>query len=375
MHNFLFICENFSYGGMETQISDQVEFLKKMGDNCYLCTGRFVSSFCSSNFSKIFSGFDLSLEEDKLYKNVLDLLGIIREYKIDFIHVHPFRSILPGRIAAAVSARPSVVTLHGPLSLTYLNEIELNALKNTSLISVSQEVHDITLSKLNCESLILPNTVNVGVRKGSYYRGKEDKVNALLVSRLDRDKVNGIKNFLSKLADYEKENLSEICSVQIAGDGESRIDLERFVRGLNLKNKPIFLGHVENVYEIMKQYDLIVGMGRVILEAMSQGLECFSINYDGPVGLVDSFLLQSLSYANFSGRNLGTSGEFNLQTLINQHSRDEDDWKKIYEFLTSNYNYNSTWEKYYSFVQDVRPVPDSDRGFIHEYIRMSLRHK
>ncbi len=65
----------------------------------------------------------------------------------------------------------------------------------------------------------------------------------------------------------------------------------------------------------MKQYDLIVGMGRVILEAMSQGLECFSINYDGPVGLVDSFLLQSLSYANFSGRNLGTSGEFNLQTL------------------------------------------------------------
>ena len=94
-----------------------------------------------------------------------------------------------------------------------------------------------------------------------------------IVGRLDP--VKGHKDFL-QAASIVLKNIPDIRFV-IVGDGELREQLQEYVKELNIKDKVIFLGHCNNVIEIVAVFDLLAvtslseGFSIAIAEAMALG--------------------------------------------------------------------------------------------------------
>lgn len=125
----------------------------------------------------------------------------------------------------------------------------------------------------------------------------------------------------------------------------------------------------------MGRFDLIIGMGRVLLEAMCQQKEFLSINYSGPVGLVDFSLLKVISYSNFSARNLKTISLLTLADSLKKHKDDNIDWERIGEFLSNHYNFNVIWEKYLDIINSKKKVlMAQDKYLINMFIEV-LRNR
>ena len=206
-----------------------------------------------------------------------------------------------------------------------------------------------------------------------------ENIQCLLISRLDSDKEPGIKGFLSEMSKlkncYKERGGVFPFEISIAGDGCCRNGLEEYVSQLELSNYVSFLGKIEEAYKIMGRFDLIIGMGRVLLEAMCQQKEFLSINYSGPVGLVDFSLLKVISYSNFSARNLKTISLLTLADSLKKHKDDNIDWERIGEFLSNHYNFNVIWEKYLDIINSKKKVlMAQDKYLINMFIEV-LRNR
>ena len=109
---------------------------------------------------------------------------------------------------------------------------------------------------------------------------KEDKKIILAAGRLTKQ-----KNFLYLLEEFEKFlKIKKKYKLIILGDGEKRIEIEKFVKKKNITNYVELKGHVKNVFNYMKNSDLFVlsslweDPGFVIIEAAYSNLFVVSSN-------------------------------------------------------------------------------------------------
>ena len=96
--NILVVTEQFLFGGLETQIRDQIDYLVKYGHRVYLAVGRFANQSVSDlKLSGIISGLNIGIESkvEDLIKTVDLISGFIENNNINVIHAHPFLSLLP----------------------------------------------------------------------------------------------------------------------------------------------------------------------------------------------------------------------------------------------------------------------------------------
>lgn len=178
--------------------------------------------------------------------------------------------------------------------------------------------------------------------------------------RISKDsKIIGIFSRLEKWKGHElliKVFSKLICSYNnliliVCGEGSEFDSLKKLSYKLNISDKIIFRGFVENVYDYMNMCDIIVNpsikpepFGRVIVEAMALGKIVVSTNFGGPKEVVEDgkngFLVEPSLESLLNTISKILEGNFNEQEIkINAKNKAlEYDVKRYLEKIYKIYN-------------------------------------
>jgi len=235
----------------------------------------------------------------------MSLLKIIKEEKVDILHLHQYGASNFGRVAALISGIPAIVHCHD----------------DNHYYPLYQKVADIVLKHFTDKVI----AVSVSAKESAIDKRKfsENKVtvmhNAIPLKEFHELNTNQIEKEKKKLginSDYrvigtvtrlreEKGNQYLIESVPevlkifpktiflIIGDGPLRDELQNICRKLNIEKNVIFYGFSEEVQKLISVFDITVvpsiteGFSFALVEAMAMGKAIVSTDVGGPKEIIE----------------------------------------------------------------------------------------
>jgi Glycosyltransferase len=309
----IIVTQNYSYGGMETNIEVTCKALTKFGHQVYLIASD------QSDISRIESYLSGSLLLPNWVpttgQNVLSaaqgISNYIEHHGIDYAFLHPYQGLLPAGLAVLKSGIPFSVVIHSPLnfdptlgSIYRLYLVEGLFPAADKVLCVSQEaktfVDQLAGHKLN-NLMVLPNVIDldqftaVDWSKGSEF---------VVVSRIDEYKATGIKEAIRFMESYIHDSQDEKTNLRIVGAGPSEDELKQWVKSqTTIAERVIFHGRSDEINHVLNHARIVFAMGRAALEAMAKNIPVILCGYDGLKGFITDHNVNEIAEYNFSGRN------------------------------------------------------------------------
>jgi glycosyltransferase involved in cell wall biosynthesis len=216
-----------------------------------------------------------------------DIVRLVREHRIDLLHLGGHKAWLLGRIAGRLTSRPAVIHVHdinpvGP----GLRLLQRRVARWTSMaLAVSEAAASWTTEQLAIprdRTIVLRNGVDLSLadatpsavqRIRSELRIPQEARVVGIIGRLAPEKGHSllIRAWPSLLARCPGTVLV------VVGEGPTRRDCESLVRGLGLSDAIRFTGHRDDLGEILGVMDVVAipsereGFGYAALEAMAAG--------------------------------------------------------------------------------------------------------
>jgi hypothetical protein len=368
----LIVSEIFEIGGLETHIRGEITALTALGwEVHFACGNRFIDDLMPDCVASISP--NLNLNPDDTISGITDsiekLREIIRENNIQYVHAHPFTSFFPAQTAAELENVKFIITLHGPASLCSYNgpiyDFLFNqvTLKSSQLVvCISEEVRQLASPYVSKQNLYLqPNAISFPDKIGSSDSGE----NWLVVSRLDYEKIPGILDFINLASE------AGLGKVRVAGDGNAKDFLIESLTNSGLLHTVELLGFQTEMKDLISKSKGVAGMGRVVLEGLSQDKPVILIGYNNVKGLLDSSLFLKAAAFNFSGRNLPDIDASVLKFQIQKIASDE--ISGLSRYLKENYSENSNWKKFENRILQINNASKGILVDLHNYIFSNIR--
>lgn len=270
--NILQVIKRFDFGGSENHVCDISNALAAKGHRVIVAGGK--GRQCKKlvpdvKFMQI-NGTDFLLP---LY--IFRLISIIKKNSIDIIHAHQRLSILAASIAGYLTGTRVIATVHGRAKYD-VPSILSRRIPHT-IVFVSNKVLDSANQKYQIagKSIVIPNGIGISNTKPNPTPYK-----ICYVSRIDKAHFKTLIMLVNEVI----PNLVRVypkTQIDIIGDGGFRSDLEKAAHEINQKlgmSVCSVLGYSSNVNEHINNANIVLGVGRVALEALSSGVPVISIN-------------------------------------------------------------------------------------------------
>lgn len=358
----LVVSDIFTNGGLETQIKTYYDSLPQ-GVEMVFAFSQYTGQVDLRD-AKIYTGFDFSgmATVENFCKSVERLAQIIREEEIDAIHAHPFYGFFSALFASQITGVPLTYSFHGLLSFSFCDTPVSAAIFRYALeIGAVAQVHSVSsigmeaFEKIGYKNVrFMPNPVGGHFEKAKIANNKK----WALVSRLDSDKLPEIKLFLASIDEYG------IDKVDVFGTGANEQELKAFVEDKGLSQRVAFMGFSNHLSEQLREnYNGVVGIGRVVIEALAMGLPVFFIGYGKLTGYINKELYEKIKYENFSNYRISdTNYAFPSLEEIEQIRQD----------VKKNLSISVLSEKYVSSIRDSKSVFSANlKTLYNEYKKLS----
>jgi len=376
--NVLVISEQFTKGGLEIHILNQVVGLKD-DVNFIFAFGKYEENEKLKN-NKIYNigSFSSEYTVSKFYEQVKTLLDIVEKEKIDVIHAHPFMSLLPAMFTSVISGKPMIYTLHGGPSLSmysdvftysFLQRFFFNYL-DQEVIAVRKGFESAVESRGAKKIHYIPNSLIIKDYNG--IKRVENNRWALL-SRLDDESQTAIFDIIDKIDDIG------IGSIDIFGVGWAESIIRDHIEEKELLGRVKLRGWSDGVMGALmnKEYEGIIGHGQTALDGLAAGLPVLLLSYGRVTGLIDGDLYSEVKDYNFvnifqrSVSNKEIIHQFNQYhrkpddyILADQVRRDFDNKKAQKQYLSiikgAKHKYSTQlvdmWERVTNLVEDKSPT-------------------
>lgn len=234
----------------------------------------------------------------RVLREVFSLIRIIRNHKIDIIHIN--NNIISNRaaaIAGILTFRKIIVHDRMGIQLGGFDRFLLKYV--TIIIAISESVQKKYFGVVDREKVRI---VYNGLDTRSFKKLDANKSSDFVIGCVGRlVSWKGVEILIKALPKVLKHHSN--IKVVIVGEGGERNKLEKLVTHLNMSETVNFLGNRENVQEIYSSMDLFIHtaiepepFGRVIIEAMSCELPIISTNIGGPKEIIthgfDGYLIE-----------------------------------------------------------------------------------
>ncbi|GEO27982.1 hypothetical protein AAC03nite_37670 [Alicyclobacillus acidoterrestris] len=296
----LFVLDQLNIGGTETHVLSIARELKRRGVKVLVAgkSGALLSQLQASGIAHFDLPFALTDAIDPALRAQLtqQLTRVVVEQGVNILHAHQTPS---GSIAASVASHlgiPLMFTIHG----TYYEVGPLKAILEQCriCISVSLPVQDY-LANFGHASVLIPNGVDIDAFRPMDSAVKNDvrgelgihpsSFVVLSASRISWQKAAVIRLLLQVCRDVRVSRMPNL-HLLVVGEGYQFGDLQRFANKLNARRKGEFIHLLGNRQDMNRCYaaaDLVVGTGRVALEAMACGKPVVAVGEHGFFGLVE----------------------------------------------------------------------------------------
>lgn len=340
MKKILILVQNHQIGGLETNLRVTLNFLKKRGYELFLVTSK------GARLEEIEHLLEnkLLIDSEALLKNDIKAVNLIRDFikmnQISSAVLHPFNTYQLGAVACLLEGIPYFIVVHGPINIdvndvkSYLFNKYFTFPNAQKVFVVSEELSDVLLKDYAIKSEIMYNPINFEKSLGMNSVPKD----FVYISRLDEDKLNGLKEVIQFVDLYnQKGNAKKLI---IVGDGNKKDELINWINQNFAENSWLELvGYKSNTQDYIDKAQVVFGMGRVVLEALSLGSNIVLTGYDGLKGLVKLNNINQFMYANFSGRHLNNINFETLYTEIKEVENQSAD-ENLQKFIEQTFSVN-----------------------------------
>ncbi len=355
----LVVSDNYSKGGLETQINT---YYNNLSSDCEMlfAFGKYIKTGLLKN-AKIYEGFHFSYNDTicDLCEDVNKLVEIINKENIDVMHVHPYYCYFASLFASQLTRVKIVYSYHGVGSFNFtktnisqplfLYGFESGAVAR--VLSVSKIGVDCYKNIGYKNALLLGNPIDLKKFPVVQYV-KNNKW--LLISRLDSDKIVEIKLIISKMNDYG------ISHIDILGDGSEYEKLKEFIIENNLTEKVCLKGYSNEIYsKVSNGYNGIIGIGRVVLEALAMKIPCILIGSNKITGYVNKKIYDEIKDINFINRTINSINN----TIVNDVEIEE-----IHSDIVKNYEVEVVLKKYITILKESESIYMSNLVMLYKEI-------
>lgn len=234
---------------------------------------------------------------------VKKLLKIIKENDIQVVHAHSRASSWSASIACKIADIPLITTTHGRQPV-HLSRKIIKAFGDLSL-AVCENVKDQLQKELNFTKVkVLRNPIDVSLYKYQELPKNEEKI-VSIIGRLSGPKGEVTYSLLDRLI--------KIPNIKIRVIGGKEIP-QKFSKFLD-NEKIDFLGYINDVDKKISESDVVIGAGRVAVEAILSGRPVIAVGEAKYIGLMTETRVQEGLETNFGD--------------IAKSSNDSFDWDNI----------------------------------------------
>ena len=295
-------------GGIQIHVLLLVKALRNFGHNPLL----FRTRPLHSDKISIRLAVNVLMQPFLFFFGIVRVLRIVKNMNIHLIHVHGARlPLILGFFICRITRIPLVVTIHEWRS--WANKLNRQYKSADKIIVISQEVklilenYGVDKTKL----VYIPNMVDTDFFGSTIVnQDRSDRSYRLVfMGRLHPSKI-GILKILLKATPRIVQKLPATQVWVVGARGSKFLEISRMARDINErigKKVVVLLGYVKDPAKIIQAADIVIGVGRVALEAMAHGKPTIvGWSQDGSTftgGLVNKENVYELEKYNFTGRN------------------------------------------------------------------------
>ncbi|MEI6049468.1 MAG: glycosyltransferase family 4 protein [Bacteroidota bacterium] len=268
----LHLIKNFDFGGAENHVRELANSLDELGHNVYIIAGKGRQVSCLNKGVRFFF---LQLKDILMPLQIIFICYISIKNKIQIIHAHQRLSILMACIAGIITGIPVVVTVHG--RTRYDMRSWISRRYSRKIIFVSRYIFEASerYKGIINKSVIIPNWISI-----SGNQSVKLPYSITYISRIDKKHSTIILMMIRKII-YSLVSKFPLITFNIIGEGDYLSEIREEARRLNIELERevcIVHGFVPVVEDIIQRSVLVMGVGRVVLEAMACGVPVLSIN-------------------------------------------------------------------------------------------------
>lgn len=315
------ILNSVNIGGTEGYVINLANRLKK--ENIQLCI---LTNECFNK--ELFVFYDIpiyifDLKNIDKFKNTLSIIP-----NIMLIQIHMDKDLYLCPMIKSILNVPIIFTIHGIYYSEKIIQSYSNYLDEIIFVSeYSKKYYSELLEKSYIHKyLVIPNGIEISndiISKKSFLKKAlgidENSIILIYCSRLSYNKSKLALLFLESFKKVIKKNKNVFAI--IAGNGNYALSIKNLCQNINKEfndnNKVFFLGNKFNILSYYFESDLIIGTGRVAIEAMSLGKPVISFGSNGHVNIVDNSNIETLVDSNFGDHSFNPE-KFNDELIINK---------------------------------------------------------
>lgn len=315
----ILIClEKLEVGGVETSVYNQALAFKEKGYNVIVLAKNGIYTERLKKHGIICIDFEFELKNEIDIKGTKQIIEIIKKYNVGQIHIHQFPCLLNAFIASIITKIPYIAFVHSRLTEVYDWYISNFPLyKRLFKFYFDNAYKIITLNygsiDLNAKYFNIPKEKYAVLKNSIYFKEyiSNTQVNTInnfmLISRIAPEKLISIQCGINFFIQYANsiENFSGKLVIYGDGDEQSVITIKNYIQEKNINNyNIIFEGGTNEVAKEMEKYDVVIGMGRCIIEAIATKRIAIITSPEEIKFLVDKNNIYNSIEANFASNDL-----------------------------------------------------------------------
>ncbi|MFA7821905.1 polysaccharide deacetylase family protein [Aeromonas dhakensis] len=219
--------------------------------------------------------------------HVFYLVYLIKKHHIQLVHAHSRASGWSSYVACKLTGTPMITTVHGRQPV-HASRKAFHAL-GFRAVAVCEDIASQIIDNLGVDPAIVQVLRN-GIETDKFQpvpAPDNAKPVIAIIGRLSGPKGELCYRLLDEVLDLDAYQVKVVSGSQLP---------ERFVR---FRDRVDFVGYVEDVPALMAQCDLVIGAGRVAMEALLCGRPAFAIGEAKAIGLVTGQNLDEALASNF----------------------------------------------------------------------------
>lgn len=313
-NNILICLEQLGIGGVETAVLNKATAFKQKGYGVYVLArdGIYKEVFTKKGIHCI--DFDFKLIGNIEIEKIKEIANIILDNNINQVHIHQYPCLPYACFACLMTKTAYNIYTHTELTdafewfintfniqKDYMNCFFENAYK---IITVTPKSASNTKKFFGLENrdnfIIERNSINFD--EFNTQKQVTQINNFLIIARFEEEKFYSIKNAIDLFFEYSKIVDNDRLKLTIVGDGSIRKKLEEYVISINTNSKVEFVGKTNNTSNYIEISDIVLAIGRGILEAIAMKRVAVISSTKNLKGLVKPDNIEYAIDSNFTGR-------------------------------------------------------------------------